>query len=83
MLLAIQENNHGRVGDIVGTHVVDAHSVRRSDELVLLAKKVALIEKGRGHHLMRRANDSVRDTRVPKRYSHSYSPSNACRYSEP
>jgi hypothetical protein len=63
MLLTVQENNHGRVGDIVGTHVIDAYSVRRSDELVLLAKKVALMEKGRRHQ-MRRANDSVRDTRV-------------------
>jgi hypothetical protein len=63
VLLAVRENNYGRVGDIVGTHVIDAHSVRRGNKLVLLAQKVALMEKGRRHQ-MRRANDSVRDMRV-------------------
>jgi hypothetical protein len=63
MLLAVQENNHSRVSDIVRTHVIDAHSVGRSNELMLLTKKVTLMEKGRRHQ-MRRANDSVRDTRV-------------------
>jgi hypothetical protein len=36
VLIAIQEGNHGRVGDIVGPHVIDSHSRRRGDELVLL-----------------------------------------------
>jgi hypothetical protein len=45
VLLVVQENNHGRVSDIVGTHVIDAHSVRRGDELVLLGKKVTLMER--------------------------------------
>jgi hypothetical protein len=63
VLLSIQENNHGRVGDIVGTHVIDSHSVRRGDKFVLLAEKVTLMEKGRRHQ-MRHANNSVRDTRI-------------------
>jgi hypothetical protein len=61
VLLAVQENNHGRVGDIVETRVIDTHSLRRSNELVLLAKKLTLTDKGRQHQ-MQRVNDSVRDT---------------------
>jgi hypothetical protein len=63
MLLAVQNNNHGRVDDIVGTHVIDAYSVRRGDELVLLAKKVTLMDK-RCRDRLRHRNDSVRVTRV-------------------
>jgi hypothetical protein len=62
VLLTVQENKHGRVGDIVETHVTDAHSVRRGGEVVLLAKKVTLMEKRR-RRPMRRADDNVRDTR--------------------
>ena len=42
VLLVAQENNHGRV---VG------HPVRRRDELMLLTKKVTLMEKGRRHQM--------------------------------
>jgi hypothetical protein len=45
MLLVVQENNHGRVGDVIGTRVIDAYSVRHDDDRVLLAKKVALVGK--------------------------------------
>jgi hypothetical protein len=58
VLLAVQENNFDCVGDIVGNHVIDAHSVRRGDELVLVTKKVTLMERVRRHR-MRRANDTV------------------------
>jgi hypothetical protein len=57
-LLAVQENNHDCIDKIVGNHVVDAHSVGRGDELVLVTKTVTLPEKVRRYQ-MQRANDSV------------------------
>jgi hypothetical protein len=38
-LLVVQENYHGRIGDIVGTHVIDAQSVRRGDGLACAASE--------------------------------------------
>jgi hypothetical protein len=61
--LEVQEADHGGVGNIIGTDVVDTHAVRRGNELLIVTDAWALMNKRSRHHV-RCTEDGIRDTRV-------------------
>mmetsp|Transcript_38131 Transcript_38131/g.56754 ORF Transcript_38131/g.56754 Transcript_38131/m.56754 type:complete len:290 (+) Transcript_38131:1358-2227(+) len=63
VLLAVKENDQGAITDIVGTHIVDTHSVASRHPTTLLTQILCLVHKGRRHQV-RCCNDGVRDTRI-------------------